>query len=237
MPADATAREGEALIKLPDNPKDRKKVIAALCLGGLVVFYLALTFGLQPYLAGKRARKDRVAELEDSIWRAQKEMDSVARNMEQNKLLVKELLRISEIEGFILRPSLGNYLLVANGILGKAAEGLRISLDSVSEIPQAVPSGPDKPETAAKPSPDAARLSTYTVNLALTGGMHALVQFVNRLESGNPYIAITRLEVLEQGKTDPENHVVRIHVQWPVWVDNDHPRRLEAEQIADEESQ
>jgi len=222
------------VIKLPQNPKERKKVIAILCVGAIGILYLVFAFGLQPYIAGMQTRKARIAELEDSIWRAQKDLNSMDSNIEKNALLVKELLAISESRGYILRPSLGNYLLVANGILRSAADGLPILMDGISEASQG-PTG--KQDKDGKKSPETARFAPYTVNLTINGGMHGLSRFLRNLESGNPYVAVTRLAIMGQGETDPETHYINLNIQWPIWVDNDHPRRLEAEQIADEERQ
>lgn len=231
------------MIKLPDNPADRKKVIAALCIGGLGFVYLVFTFGIQPYLAGMQTRRARVVELEDSIWRAQNDLNSVDRNLEQNAQVVKDLLSASESLRYILRPSLGNYLLVATEIINTAAAGLHLSIDNVSEVPRP-PAPPAKSKETPASSKDketppsaAARFAPYTVNVSLTGGLHPLIQFLNRLESANPYIILPRMVIMEQSEIDPERHFVSLHIQWPTWVDDDHPRRLEAELIADEDRQ
>ncbi len=227
------------MIKLPENPTERKKIIALMCIGGLAVLYLAFMFGVKPYMASQQNKKERVTELEDLIWRAQRDLSGVERSMERNAALVKDLLTISEVQRFILRPSLGNYLLVANEILHEAAKDLKLSLDNVSEVPRPAPPAtlPATAGQAPKTPASTIRFSPYTVNLSITGGLHALVEFLHRLESSNPYLAATRVVIMQQDGHAPETHFVSVHVQWPTWVDNDHPRRLEAEQIADEERQ
>jgi len=222
------------VIKLPNNPSDRKKVIAAIGVGAIGILYLLFTFALQPYLANMNMRRARIAELEDSIWRAEKDLNSADLNMESNAAIVKDLLTVSEVRHFILRPSLGNYLLVANGILRSASERLQISLDIISEVPQNVPKRQEQDE---KNTSETSRFAPYTVSLNITAGMHALVKVLHQIETENPYVTLMRLMIMKQENTTPEEHVVNMHIQWPIWVDNDHPRRLEAEQIADEERQ
>ncbi len=228
------------MIKLPDNPAERKKIMTLASLGGLALLYVLFTFVLQPYLSGMQVKRTRTAELDDLIWRAKRDLDGTERNMARNADLVAELLRISESDRHILRPSLGNYLLVASAVLNEAARGLPLKLDNINEVPAAA-AAPARPAAttgdAPKPAPSTSRFAPYIVNVSLTSGMHALVEFIGRLERENPYITVSRLIVMENKETDPELHFVSIHVQWPVWVDNDHPRRLEAEQIADQERQ
>jgi len=222
------------LIKLPDNPEDRKKAIAAMVLGGIALAYVVFTYALQPYRASVRARSARVAELENEVWRAQKDLNAIDRIREQNSMIVDQILKASEQDRHILRPSLGNYLLVATDEINRAAAGLNILIDNVNEVPR--PAAPAMKKTDP-PSPSAARFAPYTVNLSVNGGLHHLARFLHRLENANRYITVSRMIVMEQSAENPENHFISLHLQWPVWVDEEHPQRLKAEKIADEDRQ
>ncbi len=228
------------MIKLTDNPNERKKIFALMGVGGLALLYVLFVFVVQPYLSSIQTKKARVSELEeDLIWRARRDLAGVDSNMENNAALVRELLVLSEVNRVILRPSLGNYLLVASAVIKEAAQGLSISIDNINEVPAPASARTTAPAVGGSrpPSTATARFTTYTVNVSLSGGMHALVEFTGRLEHKNTYLAITRLIIMENQEADPETHFISMHIQWPIWVDNDHPRRLEAEQIADEERQ
>ncbi len=222
------------MIKLPDNPADRKKAIAGMALGGLALLYVAFTFGLQPYRASVRARRVRVAELENEIWRAQKDLSAIDQVREQNNQIVARILAASEQDRHILRPSLGNYLLVATDAINRAAAGLDIQIDTIKELPQPVTAAPKKTEETKPPQN---RFAPYSVNLSVIGGMHELARFLHRIESDNPYATVTRLIVMEQTADTPEKQFISLHLQWPTWVDEGHPQRLQAEMIADEERQ
>ncbi len=222
------------MIRLPDNPADRKKAFAAMAVGGLALLYVAFTYGLQPYRASVNTRRERVAELENEIWRAQKDLGSIDRVREQNNEIVMRILAASEQDRHILRPSLGNYLLVATDEINRAAAGLDIQVDTINELPRTAAVVPKKSEGTAPP-PN--RYAPYTVNVSITGGLHELARFLHRLESTNPYATVTRLIVMEQSDKTPEKHFISLHLQWPIWVDEGHPQRLQAEMIADEERQ
>lgn len=221
------------MIRLPENPDERKKAIAAIALGVVVLLFVTFMYGLQPYLASIRARKERVTELEDEIWRAEKEIKAMDRIREQNNDIVTRILNESEVKRHILRPSLGNYLLVATEVINQAASGIKISIEAINEMP--APAVTTKKGQAKNQQDD--RFAPYTINLSLTAGLHDLARFIHRLESGNPYLAVTRLIVMAQSSENPEQHFISIHLQWPIWVDDEHPQRLKAERIADEERQ
>ena len=222
------------MIRLPENPEDRKKAFAAMAVGGIALLYVAFAFGIQPYRAFLRARRARVTELEDQIWRAQKELSETGRVNEQNNAIVAQILAASERDRHILRPSLGNYLLVATEIINRAAAGLGLQIEGINELPRPVPPPPKKGESGTT---SANRFLSSTINLSVIGGMHNLARFIHRLESGNPYITVTRLIVMEQAAGNPELQFISLQIQWPIGIDEGHPQRLQAEQIADEERQ
>lgn len=222
------------MIKLPDNPAARKKAIAALVVGALALLYVAFTYGFLPYRASVHARRERIAELENEIWRAQKELSAIDRVREQNNMIVARILAASEQDRHILRPSLGNYLLVATDVINRSAAGLDIQVDTINELPRTAAVDLKKSEESTPP-PN--RFAPYSANLAITGGLHALARFLYRLESANPYATVTHLIVEEQSANNREKHIISLHLQWPIWVDDGHPQRLQAEMIADEDRQ
>lgn len=225
------------MIRLPDNPADRKKAIAAMAVGGLALLFVSFTYGFLPYRASVRARRERVAELENEIWRAQKDLSAIDRVREQNSGIVARILAASEEDRHILRPSLGNYLLVATDVINRAAVGLDIQVDTINELPRTAPVTTPKKNDDTKTAPPPSRFDPYSVSLSITGGLHELARFLHRLESANPYATLTRLIVMQQSAETPEKHYISLHLQWPIWVDDSHPQRLQAEVIADEERQ
>jgi len=230
------------VIKLPDSPEDRKKVFIVIGLVGAGLAYAFFTFGIQPYFASVQARKARIAELQGLIDKGQRDVSATDRSRTQNAVIVEALLAASEKHHYILRPSLGNYLLVATDIINAATAGLKITVENISEVPRPVVAAPvkktaEKPEDKDKPKPYEPKFQSYTVNVSLTCSAHALAQFLNHLESANPYVAISRMVVMEQSEKDPDNHFISLHIQWAIWQDEDYPRRLEAERIADEDQE
>jgi len=230
------------VIKLPDSPEDRKKAFVAIGVVGAGVAYALFTFGIQPYFASVQTRRARVTELQALIDKGQQDANTTERNRKQNAAIIEELLAASEKYNYILRPSLGNYLLVATEIINTTADGLKLSIDNISEVPRPAVAAPVKKKSENKEEQDKQsayepKFLSYTVNVSLNSGAHALAQFLNRLESSNPYVTISRLVIMEQSDKDPDKHFVSLHIQWAIWQDEDYPRRLAAELIADEDNQ
>ncbi len=152
------------------------------------------------------------------------------RNIARNRDLIDHLLDVSEARRHILRPNLGNYLLVATDIIEQAADALGLEVDSIDET---TPVGAHV-SSHGEADPNGPRFKAYNVNVTLSCSLHDLVRFIRRLEEANPYLCITRLGVIARPAT-PEVHAASFDIEWPVWVENRHPVRLAAERLADEE--
>jgi hypothetical protein len=217
-------------LPLPEDPAERKKIFFLAGIFAMGFLFLFVQFALLPYFARIRANKDRVAELDGLLWQAERDIRQAEPNRIRNRENVQRILDISEKHRHILRPSLGNYLLVAESILHRTAEQASITIEGIREA-----SGPPPAQEPGRTT-QGPTLWPYAVNLTLQAGLHDLTRFVHILQKQNPYLAITSL-VVQGGEpnTPPGVHSINMTIQWPVWSDPDHPNRLSAELLADGE--
>ncbi|MBT3193030.1 MAG: hypothetical protein HN341_10785 [Verrucomicrobia bacterium] len=217
-------------MKLPADKNERTKILLLIGIGVAAIGYGVYMFGLSPLLAKRKATQARIAELEDLLWKGRKDIDMVPQYLKQNGEVLDQILQVSEVKRQILRPNLGNYLLVAADIIGHNADVLDLNIDSINETSAMNRTG--APNASA--DTDGPRFKPYTVNVTLTCGLGDLVRLLAALETENPYLCITRLGVI--GRSDsPERHAISFDVQWPIWEDNAHPMRLAAERLSDKE--
>ncbi len=215
-------------MRLPEDKKERKKILILIAIGIGAIGYVGYMFVLSPFLLKQQQAATHVSEFEDKLRRASKDIDMTPRNLEKNTAAISHILEISDIKRQILRPNLGNYLLVADDIIGRHADALGLEIDSISET---AASGAPISDDADANGP---RLKAYSVNVSLSCSLHDVYALLRAIESENPYLCITRLGVIGQPQT-PTEHAVSFDVQWPIWADPTHPVRLAAERMSDEE--
>jgi hypothetical protein len=217
-------------MNFPDNKEDKNKILLLMGIVLLAVGFGIYSFGISPYFKNRKAMRIESEDLSDKLWQARKDIRNLSRNIDRNTELVDQILKVSEEDRYILRPNLGNYLLVASDILNSQAEALGLTIESINETMRITIT----PEELKKRDANGPRFTPYAINVTLSCGMHDLVRLVQQLEDNNPYMCITRLGVLNQDDS-AEIHSVSFDVQWPVWIDNAHPVQLAAERLSDKE--
>lgn len=205
-------------MKLPEDKKERAKILALIAVGAVGVLYMVIQVGITPLLKSKQAKIARIQELKEELKKARREIDQVPRNRKKN---YEGLLRIKEVsEKYALHPRLGNFLLVVTDILEKRAEKLGIELESIREIGIS-----EIPQNSSKGKENA--FKSYGVSVALTCSFHDVICFLREIESSNPYLCIFGLGITGQPEENPEKHRVSFNVQWPIWADYEMPARIE----------
>jgi hypothetical protein len=215
-------------MKLPEDKAERNKMLGLIGVGVIALAYVTFAFGISPFFQKQNAAEIRISELDDRLWKSKKDIQNAPLNSQKNNELLTQILEASEKEQHILRPSLGNYLLVATDIISRHADAVGITIESISETR---PTNSQLPEGH---DPNGPRFKAYTVNVKLTCNVLELMKLIEALETANPYLCITRMGIFGRA-TDIEQHAVSFDVQWPAWIDNDLPLQLAAEQLSDEE--
>jgi hypothetical protein len=218
-------------MKLPEDKTERNKILILILIGVAAVGYGGHMFLIAPFLQDRKDTEAHITELEDKLWRARKDIDITHHNLERNREAVNHILEVSETKRQILRPNLGNYLLVAADIVGRHADALNLEIESINET-----AAPSTTAPVDEADPNAPRLKAYAVNVSLTCGLHDTLKLLRAIETENPYLCITRLGVIGRPQS-PTEHAVSFDIQWPIWADPTYPVRLAAERLADEEKQ
>ncbi|MFU8780067.1 MAG: hypothetical protein ACNA71_03475 [Kiritimatiellia bacterium] len=212
---------------LPADRNEKIKILIMIGLFGAMIGYALINFLLLPFLAEVKAKQARLDELRELLWRAETEIQQIAHNRNRNIDTVRNILDISEQQRFILRPSLGNYLLVAEASLLRIAEETGISIANIREASAPPPATDGQRQTPA--------LWPYSVSFTLHAGLHDLARLVHHMHTSNPYLALTTIAI-QSGATDTfGRHNINITVQWPVWRDPEFPNRLAAELLTEGE--
>ncbi len=215
--------------QLPDDKKERKKVVLVICIFSLIVLYAIIMFGFIPYRARVRMHRDRLAELEDKLWQAERDIRQIPQTQKRNIEAINHILDVSG-SAYILRPRLGNYLLVAESFLEEIAQQAGIRIYDIREA-----SSPPPPSQGDSTATDTPALWPYTVSFRTTVGIHDLMQFIHSLQNANPYLTLINVSITAGSDNGPAKHVVNASVQWPVWKDHEKPNQLTAERLSLEE--
>ncbi len=211
-------------MSLPENKSERTKLLAIIVILSIAALYVGYTFGLAPLLKNRGNGANRQKELADLLWQAERDIELLPRNRTMNQELVTTVLAASEEQRHVLRPNLGNYLLVAKDIVQQHANRLGLRLATVSEA-----AAPDvvRARRTDEPAPDLKFwFVPYTINVTLAESFPNTVLLIRAMEEENPLLCITRLDVVAQPNVDPERHLVSMDVTWPVWADDTAPERL-----------
>ena len=215
-------------LRLPADKDQRNKVLFIIGLFSVGVLYVIIAFGIIPYRANVRAGRERLKELEDRIWQAERDIRQIPTNRERNIETLKHILDVSESERYILQPSLGNYLLVAEAQLTQIAEQAGVTIRNIRETSRPPPATQVRPNQLPVMWP-------YGVSFTMENSIHDLIQFFHTLQEQNPYISVVNATVATGSAQGPARHTINVTLQWPVWIAVDHPNRLSAELLTDEE--
>ncbi|MBL7114660.1 MAG: hypothetical protein ISS35_02750 [Kiritimatiellae bacterium] len=194
-------------MKLPDDPKDKMKVLLLITIGVLATV-AAVAQGVIYLIRQENQLSERLADLEWQTTSANENISSAENCRTKNVHTIQSIVTISETH--ILHPILGNYRLGASEVLERIALGSGISLDSIQEVGIL-----DIPKPKNKTGKNV--LKAYTVRISTHCGYAKLQEFIRQLELNNPYVCISTLSIIGQQDVDPESHRVVMGIQWPIW--------------------
>ncbi len=197
-------------LQLPENKKDRQKILGVAGVLAVGALYAAWAFGYQPLVAKKAAEAERIVELEKKIQTAERQTQRTPRMQEDLRKATADVADYSERH--MLHPRLGNYLLTAREILARHAEiaGLA-SYQSEETGLSALPAPRDDKQPAHT-------IQAYTVLVSLECSYDQLRHFIRSMEEDNPLLSISSVMISAQARS-PQLHTVRMEIQWPVWID------------------
>jgi uncharacterized small protein (DUF1192 family) len=215
-------------MKLPEDKKERNKILALLGVGAVGGLYAMYTYGLGPIRHRIGSMQTDIERIEGELEKSDRQIRRAATEMTENRTILTNLLAATDETGYILRPRLGSYLLPATEAIEGLSRGLKVRIQSIEEVGvSALPrkGGPKRPtasalvagKTTEGPKERERLFNYYEVTARLTGGMEGLRQLVAAIERSGPYLCVTGLDITGVEET-PEEHSVVLNVQWPVWA-------------------
>ena len=200
-------------MKLPTDPKERNQIFALI---GLVAagVCVGIFFAFKSLSTSKDRMRREIEDLESKITQADAKIKRMAVDEVDNEAAVKEILETSD--KYVLPSVLGNYQLPATDILEGYAKELGLEMEPVR--------GLDK---ASIPASAESVFGMYTARVSLNCGMHDLVKFLHKLETENPYLCVSSIQITERRAMDPNRPQVSFEIQWPVWNDPEMRTKME----------
>ena len=196
-------------MRLPDKSKNRSKMLAVAGLA-LVAAAYGVWMGVYNPLSDKRDEANRQAEkLEGEMQTARLQIRRIPEIQQDVARTTRALWTASERN--MLHPRLGNYLLEAREILAEHARAAGVEALEVAEIGLV-----DPPQLPKKTKTYQAR--AYAVRVSAACSYDAFLTWMRAMETANPLLALSHFTVAAQAD-NPQKHLVRFEVQWPVWVE------------------
>jgi hypothetical protein len=209
-------------MKLPEDKKERAKVLLLVAIGVIAVLY-GLFSAIMMIQKSMKDRATKIEQLHEKLRKAELTVKRMTSDVLSSSNSLTELHDIASVQGLVLRDRLGNYLLGATEVVESQAKAANAQIGSIKEggispIPQG-----DNPSTTNT-------FHIYTATIQMEGGVHALLRLLRGLEASNPYLCVSSVGITAQnGK--PDRHAITFDVQWPIWADPKAPAKLE-EQVA-----
>lgn len=198
-------------MKLPEDPKERIKILVLVGIGVVAVIYTAIALVIKPLFSAEERYRKEIADVNESLMASQRDMNHMLQEREGNTRSLNAIVEISDRQRLILHPRLGNYELGAREFLEGVAQRTGVTMASIREI--GVTQMPQSPDLKTEKA-----LKFYTLRVNMEGGLHDLMRMLATLETDNPYIGLSSLTINTRPEM-PAKHQIDIELQWPVWAD------------------
>lgn len=198
-------------MRLPQDKKERIKILVIALMVLVAALNGTFMFVIKPMRAKQKAATERIIELDNQLRTARAQIARVLAEREINIGVIRDIIEITDVKGYVLRARLGNFLLSATEAMEECAKRIDVPLAAVREV--GVSSVPKAPE-----APGDNYFNSYNVRVNLECGLHDLVRLLREIETSSPYLCVSNLGIVSQSGT-PGVHDASFDVQWPIWVD------------------
>ena len=177
-------------------------------LGGLVgvkVIYLAVAFGIKPFLQGWEDTRVEYNELKEKLHGERK-------NVNRTSILLHNLdssyTNLSFMAKNHIAPRENAYSWVTEKIY-RLARDLKIDVETITEY---------QPHLPWSSSPSVTReFGAYGVRITTSCGYNKLRELVVKLEESNPLLVVSGISV-SSSTGNFERHKVQVQLEWPIWM-------------------
>ncbi len=213
-------------MKLPTDPKTRTQILAFA--GLILIFLLYLSyFGLSTITTKRKTTQTKLVAAVKKLTEIDRTIKALPALRQSRDDLFWNIQ--SAATNYILYHEYRNYHLTARETLLPLAAKMGVTIDIpkegvIEDFPifspkttntvaaRAVPQGPVKTYTG----PASTVFALYPVTLSGRAGYAAILAFLNRIESTNPYMAVSELRIQADPKSS-EEHEFSMTLLWPIW--------------------
>jgi len=204
-------------MKLPDDKKERTKILVLIGIGAVIVVGLILkapVIGILPVLKSKKDKLEKIAKLNTDLASANKEIKQHLRDKAENLDILEKIGDISQKH--VLKPVLGNYKIPASEVIEPIAKKQNLKIEQFRQIGI---------------SAEAAQtvLRAFSARVYVICSYDDLKSLIAEIENSNPLLCILNISIAVQGPESPEGlekHQAYFDVQWPIWADAETPSKL-----------
>ena len=196
-------------MKLPVTKKERIQTIALIIIGVIFIIYVSGSYAIRPMLKKRNDQLNRIEELKSKIEMVENIIHLVKLGKQVNNKVVSEIVQLTETSNYIMKARLGNYLIGATELIEKAAKQEQIPIKSIRELNISDIPGLNKTSNPFR---------LYNVKVDIECGMHDLVLLLKNIETSNPYLSISEIDITGQSSKAGQ-HTISFNVQWPIWQD------------------
>jgi hypothetical protein len=198
-------------MRLPEDPKEKLKILVLVAIGAVAVLYTLVTVVVKPFMTRKAENTESIAKLQEQLTDAQRDLNRMWLDRDRNTKVLRSLVELSNDKDYLLHPRLGNYELGAREYVEAAARRVGVELEAVREIGLI-----QLPQDPAIKEPRS--LKTYNLRISVQTGLQHLIALLGAIENGNPYLCVSGVSIDTQ-PANPARHQISFELQWPVWTD------------------
>lgn len=207
-------------MKLPQEPKERMKVLMLIGIGAVAVVFMVVSVVVKPLMARKAQYREDIALAREDLDTAQRDVNRMMVDRDANTKVLEGIVDGAYRQNFVLEPRLGNYELGAREFVEGIAQSVGVTIASMREI------GLTQMPLPTTEQDKGLALKCYNMNVQLLVGLPDLMLFLNAVEAGNPYLCVSSIAISSRIE-DPALHTVVLELQWPVWAVPTLGRQLE----------
>lgn len=212
-------------MQLPQNKQERQKVLGLIAIGIAAVLYGVWAGLYSPLLNNKKDAIARIAELEDKIAKAERQ---IRRAPIVERELMEVLSGLAQLSSnHILYPRLGNYLLPVREWLSSKLQGIERENVQVDEI--GLINLPRAGQGDGVPA-----MQLYAARVSVDSGFEDLRQFFSLFEEEHALLGVGNVMITAR-PGNPLKHQISFELHFPVWTTPDYHETLIADIVAREQ--
>lgn len=191
-------------MKLPENKKDRRLLLAFVVITMIALAYLGWTVGWVRMQKARIQDSTKKEELTGKISKAERELKLASGYAGKYTGAQAEFNAI--VSNRLLRPILGSYQLSLQERLTPVIRNSGFQLAAVTPI-------------GKQPFPvrdNTGTFACFLVEITGTGSFDVICKLIDALQAVSPCIQVTEITIQGQDKDKAEKHRASVRIEWPV---------------------